>query len=696
MYNTLHGIITLFLLTVSLVFSGAAPVCAASGYHLVPSGYGGGGRFTCVAIAPDAQNRIYVGSDVAGFFASENGGKAFTPLGKDLGSLAVAAIAVPPGQPDHLFVLGDDGLYYSTDRGRNLKLLSSRIRYEGRFFGSNLILFTPDNTLYVASDIDGVYKLSPASETSGQWTIEPLLGLGGYAVNGLAYAKGQLFAATEDGVYRWDRDYWDNISDGLSFMHDNVVDITTLPDETVVLAELDQGAFLWDDGEDSWKSIGPNTNKLPAKGPVQFKAICAQPGATDTIFLATHPTYWPYLLLRTSDKGKDWQVITRFALSSTTTNWASGLQAMESLAFAPSGNTGFLLDWWNVWRTSDGGLSWIQIDNGLQNTVVNDIAIQPGHPESIFLAVADNGLMVSEDGGASWNRSMQGIPDGHARALAFSPRDPNKLYLLMDPWNKENGDENTYFHLYKSTDAGHTWTHFPIREHPRKQTLPYVDGLPGSIVLHPHDDDVVYIGVNGYGIYKLDTGAPLRDGVARAENIASSLQTPYIKGPSAILMHPEDPNILFAAVHDTGIFKTTDGGAHWNKLPNTEGFVFGLAMDPDNPDRLLAAVSDGILQSQDGGATWRHHNLPFTPSPNMAVNAVAYGPEGRIYAGVAGFNNKAGAGVFVSEDNARSFVKAEFQAANVGVNVLRALPHAPEKAYVGFNGLGLFTLEPLH
>ena len=119
-------------------------------------------------------------------------------------------------------------------------------------------------------------------------------------------------------------------------------------------------------------------------------------------------------------------------------------------------------------------------------------------------------------------------------------------------------------------------------------------------------------------------------------------------------------------------------------------------MDPDNPDRLLAAVSDGILQSQDGGATWRHHNLPFTPSPNMAVNAVAYGPEGRIYAGVAGFNNKAGAGVFVSEDNARSFVKAEFQAANVGVNVLRALPHAPEKAYVGFNGLGLFTLEPLH
>jgi len=689
---TSSRIVALALVVVFL--AAAASARAAQQYALTPSGYGGGGRFTCVEIVAQEPSRVYVGSDVAGFFVSEDGGQSFTARGRDLGSLAVADIAVPPGLPDHVVLLAHDGLYYSTDRGTTFERLSRKIRHERRFFGSDLIVFAPDGSFYVASDIDGVYRMLPPATHPGQWVMEPLLGLGGYPLNSLALSGDELFAGGDDGIFHWDRNYWDDVEEGLPRGRDTIADMTTLPDGTVVLVERHTGAYVWQPESRSWRHIGPRPGQLPGKGEVQFKAVSAAPHDSDTIFLATHPQYWPFLLLRTTDRGAEWKVITRFALTSPTSNWADGLQAVESLDFGPDGRQAMLTDWWNVWRSLDGGLSWVQVHEGLQNTVVNDIALQPGNPEHVFLAVSDNGVMISRDAGGSWTRSMEGVQDGHSRALAFSPTDPDTLYMALQPWEADDEGRTVRFHIYKSRDAGATWTHFPITDRKKPITRGYVDGQPTNLAVSPTDGDVVFVAVNGYGIYRLDTSPPEGAGEAMVENVGSTLPRPYIKGPGALVLHPEDPDVIYAGVQDGGVYKTVNGGKDWKMLQGTGGFIFGMAMAPEDPEHLLAGAGDYLLHSKDGGASWDRLTLPIPVSPRMAVNAVAFGEGGRIMAGVLGFDNLAGQGVFVSADGGQSFQKAQSDTAAVGVNVIRAIPGAPGQAYVGYNGLGLYRLAP--
>lgn len=660
-----------------------------------PIGYGGGGRFTTAVVDPQTPSDIIIGSDVAGFFTSADEGHTFHLRGAGLGGLAVAGFALDG--PSRLLVLTDNGLFSSTDGGRSMTPVSQQIRYSSRFFGSSLFARL-DNGLYVATSMDGVFKLT--HKDAGGWTIKPVFGLQGKKVNALQTTQGKLVAATDEGIYFYTGEYWKLQSEGLPPNRRDVMDLASHPSGRLYALERQTGLYVFNPDGTTWTRRGPNLASLPSQnGPPTFKALAVSPANPDIVFIGTHPKGWPHLLLRSTDGGRNWTLINHFALRGQNDNWAKGLQSQEQIVFAPDGKTAYLLDWWNVWRSADGGISWIQVQDGLQNTVVNDIAVHPANPARIYAAVDDNGLMVSSDGGQSWSRKMQGVIEGHAGAVALSAKDPSLVYLLVNPWHGEDTDTDKYFYLYKSRDGGNSWSRFRLHDQKRPAVKSYADGRGTNVVISPRDDNVVFVTTNGYGIYKVDTTNAPQGQDAPATNVSTGLASLCIKGQGALQVDPRNPDIMVVATQEGGLFRTTDGGNNWELAGAPRGFVFGMARDPAHPDTLYATAAEKrLLKSTDNGVTWTWLDLPGEHPAYIAAAAVTVvpgkpGTPGTLLVGTSAYDNKAADGLYVSRNGGDSFSQGPGGLPGVGINVLTAYPRGQKLALAGFNGIGLYALS---
>lgn len=650
------------------------------------SGYGGGGRFTAAVVDPASEKTVYVGSDVAGFFRSLDGAESFSPLGRNLTGFAVADI-LPDPKGGRLFILTDDGLYVSRDRGDTQQKINPAIHYKSREPGSTLLVAAGDGSFFAATDTDGVFRFEPSDAT---WTVTPV-GLSGVKVNSLALLGDTLHAATDQGVRRLSLGDFEEMDQGLPAAKRDITDITAQAGVLYCL-EKERGVFARTDA--GWEPRGPSPAKLPAMGHPYFKNMAANPAKPGSLFVASHPQYWPHLLVETANAGKDWRLVGSFTQTDGLNNWAKGLESIERIAFSPDGRLGILTDWWNVWRSLDGGTSWTQRHKGLQNTVVTDIKIHPADPKRLYLATADNGLMVSLDGGASWQRKMAGVKDGDAKAVALAPGRQGTVYLLAAPWEPGDTADTAYFHLYRSDDGGETWKLHRFKDRRRDLAVNYAEAGPCSLSVDSGNPDRVYVAVSGYGIYALDTTAAPSGSDAPAQNIATGIATPYFKGASALVAVPGLPGTLYTATQDGGVYKTQDGGANWQQLPGARGFVFALAVDPADPGHLLAAAAEKtVLETRDAGMSWNTILLPGERPDYIPASAVAFGPagSGMIFVGTSAYDNKAADGLFVSRDGGKNFSKATMDLPRVGINALAASGEKPSDVLVGFNGLGLYT-----
>lgn len=675
------------------VWAAEAPVKTAR-FHWTPIGYGGGGRFTTVTTAPTNGNTIYAGSDVAGIFRSDDGGNRFQPVGAEFDGLSVADILVSRNRAQDVLALTTSGVYWSSDSGMHWQLVSRNVRYLSRYFGNHLLLQTAEGEFLAATDADGIYKLTHSAD---KWNVRPLNGLEDVKVNSLGLAEGKIFAATEHGIYRWDETRWTGLNDGLPAKKRSMQGLATASrDGNLFAVERETGVFQFNGKSQSWQFIGPREPAITiASGQkTQYKALAVSPADPNILLLGTYPTHWPYMVLRSTDRGRSWNRVGKFPVSDGLDNWAKDLQAVEDIDFSSDGRRIILSDWWNVWRSDDVGNTWTQLHRGLQNTVVNKILVPDTDGQRIYAAVADNGLMISQDGGMSWQRRMHGVPDGNAKDIACSTRNRQRCYLLMEPWNSDDKDSLARLHFYRSDDGARTWRHYAIRHAKRTWDKPYVSGLPTGLRIDPIDDNVVYVATNGYGIFRADTATAKADGTVAENNISEDIPTPYLQAPDALLIHPSRPGIMYAATLEGGVFKTTNGGKSWQALPEARGFTFGMAMDPAKPERLAVAAGDNILRSDDGGNTWRSTRLPGINSTDVAAVSVAFASPGSrtVFVGTLGFDYKSARGVFVSEDDGAHLRPLHLDMPHVGVNHLAPVPRRGG-ILLGTNGLGIIEVR---
>jgi photosystem II stability/assembly factor-like uncharacterized protein len=339
---------------------------------------------------------------------------------------------------------------------------------------------------------------------------------------------------------------------------------------------------------------------------------------------------------------------------------------------------------------------------------VSDIALDPVDPRTFYVALATGGLMKTTDDGRSFSGVFEHEAVASTGAVAVAPSNAKVVWLGTGEANDRNssgwGDG-----VYRSTDAGETWTHAGLGS----------SKAIARIVVHPTDPETAWVAAAGdlwvaggeRGIYKTTDGGKTWKAVLAAP-------APYgdRAGGGDLVIDPKDPQVLYAALYARrrtpwsftagpaatdgkdvgGIFKTTDGGATWRKLggglPAGSGRI-GLAVYAKDPKVVYAIVQSeeaggtidevrsrrgGVFRSDDAGETWTRTS-PLDPRP-FYFSQIRVDPanDKRVY--VLGF------ALHVSDDGGRTFREDLFEKVHPDNHALAVDPRDPKRLILGTDG----------
>ena len=236
----------------------------------------------------------------------------------------------------------------------------------------------------------------------------------------------------------------------------------------------------------------------------------------------------------------------------------------------------------------------------------------PSEPNVFYMGQVNGGVWKSNDYGRTWNPVFDHESTQSIGAIAVSPSDPNIIYVASGE-GLHRPDLSVGNGIYKSTDAGKTWTHLGLRD---GEQIP-------ALAVDPRNPNRVF---------------------------------------AAVLGHPYGPN------EERGLFRSTDGGQSWQKViyKDENTGASDVEIDPSNPDVIYASMWEvregpwedgnefngtggGLFKSTDGGNTWRQLNNGLPKDLSQIYVAIAPSDSHRLYAtiGVA-----SGALAFYRSDDA--------------------------------------------
>jgi len=168
------------------------------------------------------------------------------------------------------------------------------------------------------------------------------------------------------------------------------------------------------------------------------------------------------------------------------------------------------------------------------------------------------------------------------------------------------------------------------------------------LAMDPHNPDVMYAGTTG-GVYKTTDGTAHWDRVNNGLIPMEKLDAAMALGVNSLVTDPAKPGTVYAGTTN-GLFKTTDAAASWRRIEKglTDNYVSVLLIDPTNPNILYAGTRKGVHKTTDGGETWGPSNEGLT---TLNIRAMALSPLNPqiVYAGTNG------SGLFRSTDGAKTW-----------------------------------------
>jgi photosystem II stability/assembly factor-like uncharacterized protein len=236
---------------------------------------------------------------------------------------------------------------------------------------------------------------------------------------------------------------------------------------------------------------------------------------------------------------------------------------------------------------------------GLEGGDVRELVFDPHHPSTVF-ALTENdgpGIFQSSDGGRNW-RPLGAVPDAsHLDALAIAPRHRRALYV------------GTEVGVFKTTDGGASWQTASAgllgKETAQERKNRLEMGYVRALFVDPRDPETLYAGTEE-GLFKsTDGGAHWQGSLANLADVGRV---------GALAFDPTDTEAIYAGTEPgyagvsfgSGVFKSTDGGRTWSSLGLQKTNVAALAVDPQHSETIYAATRNGsIFKSTDGGGRWR-------------------------------------------------------------------------------------------
>ena len=251
----------------------------------------------------------------------------------------------------------------------------------------------------------------------------------------------------------------------------------------------------------------------------------------------------------------------------------------------------------------------------------------PSQPNVFYMAPVNGGVFKSIDYGRTWQPIFDGQPTASVGAIAVSISNPNIVYVGSGE-GLHRPDLSVGDGVYKSTDAGKTWTHLGLRD---GQQIP-------QLAVDPKNPDRVFVAVAGHpygpneerGVYRsLDGGKTFEKVLYRDENV----------GASDVQIDPSNPQVIYAALWESregpwengvfngdggGIFKSIDGGKTWRQLSKglpSNIVQANIAIAPSASKTLFATVRTKTIaklyRSDDAGETWS--GTTDDPRPGLGI-----------------------------------------------------------------------------
>ena len=304
---------------------------------------------------------------------------------------------------------------------------------------------------------------------------------------------------------------------------------------------------------------------------------------------------------------------------------------------------------------------------------VADLAVVESDPRIFYVGVATGGVWKTENAGITFEHVFKDEATASVGDVTVAPSNPNVVWVgTGEPQNRQSSPWGNG--VYRSTDAGRTWTHLGL------DNTHHI----ARIQVHPRDPDVAYVAAVGHlwgpnperGVYRTLDGGASWERVLHVDDDTGAID---------LAMDQSDPRTLFAAMYQrrrrawgfngggpgSGIYRTTDGGDEWTELtkglPSGDMGRIGLAVHRGDGNMVFALVEadarapgqgfgggqqdgprrNGVYRSTDRGETWEH--LSTTNNRPMYYSQIWVDPNDpeRVYL--------AGSAMYRSSDGGRNF-----------------------------------------
>ncbi len=517
-----------------------------------------------------------------------------------------------------------------------------------------------------------------------------------------------------------------------------------------------RGVYRSADSGETWEK---RTNGIVEDDNLTVRGIAVEPGNSDVVYVAGEigQNNWGRefdrvkgVVYKSTDAGLNWQAIwrgdslARYVLidpNDVNTLYAStGIFDREAANSDPAsdeaGGEGIL-------KSIDGGETWAQANNGLNNLYIGSLFMHPGDSQILLAGAGNNayrqggGIYLTLDGGENWEK----VGGTHVTSVEFSSSAPGIAYAA--------GDSN----FYRSEDGGFDWKSivslgyswgvegvrpgFPIdfQVDPRDPMRIFVNNYGGGNFLSEDGGETWVSASTGY------TGADLRDISVHPDNPAivyvNGRSGPFVSSDGGVTwrginplnlseiaegarieVDPSNPDhILMSSAHWGWTYESKDSGISWRLSTNYNSALMNLSWPdvnqkfqglqaisfaPSNPEKVYggfgiwrcATDADidmcdtppwvSILTSEDGGSTWTR--IEDTPLDEYTVTEIVVHPQDENIAWAA----TAGGGVFLTADGGETWESRSSGLHSMFIMSLALDPTNPQVLYVGTSERGLF------
>ena len=263
-----------------------------------------------------------------------------------------------------------------------------------------------------------------------------------------------------------------------------------------------------------------------------------------------------------------------------------------------------------VYKTTNGGQTWVAVNSGLTNTTIHALALDPVDDQIVFVGTTKGGVFKSIDGGENWRPINKGLLQDYVGVVTIDPANGQIIYVGT------NGGG-----VYKSTDGGESWQ-------PMNSGL--TNPLIYAIAIDPTDSRTIYAGTYGGGVFRSTDGGESWN----APETGSDIRNQRIH---SLAIDPLRSHFIYAGASD-GVFKSVDRGLSWTPANSglTSENIYVIQVDKRASQILyVGTTSGGVFQSMDSAQSWLPMNDGLT---NTGIRTLTQDPQNSniMYAGTFG------------------------------------------------------------